>query len=151
MKRKRLFICLFSLFFLVFFAGAANEIWDRHTVSKNDFIQLAGGDPFDDFSKEILTVLAETLPDQQTFDAVCKAASLREDVYHDEILIILYLEDNSGKDIIVWSMEKRKMRTSKAIREFAQDAVHSLLRRLGRDLPTVITPVVAPAAKRIVL
>ncbi|MBU4142937.1 hypothetical protein KJ590_02960, partial [Patescibacteria group bacterium] len=89
--------------------------------------------------------------DQQTFDAVCKAASLREDVYHDEILIILYLEDNSGKDIIVWSMEKRKMRTSKAIREFAQDAVHSLLRRLGQDLSALIKPIPASKAKIIVL
>ena len=153
MKKRWPFVCLFSLVFLVFFAGAANEIWERHTVSRNDFIQLTGAnDPFEEFSKEIITVLAEALPDKQNFDEVCEAVYLREDVYHDEILITLYVEGNDDKNVIIWSMEKRKMKNRKAIREFAQEAAYLLLRRLGQDRSIIIKPTItAPAAKIIVL
>jgi len=150
MRKNWLIYCLFSLVFIVFLAGAANETWNRHTISPNGFIQLArNSDAFDEFGKEIIIALAETLPDKRSFDAICEKVYLREDSYDDENLIVLYIEGKGGKDIIVWTIEKRKMRNLKAIRAFAQEAVHSLLRRVGQDLPMIITP--APKAKRITL
>lgn len=152
MRKNWLPFCLFSFVFLVFLAGAVNETWDRYTIKKNAFIQLTGsGDTFDEFGKEIIIALAETLPDKKSFDAVCATVYLREDSYDDELLLVLYVEGDNGKDVIVWSMEKRKMKNSKAIREFAQEAVYSLLRRVGQDIPMVITPVIPPKAKITVL
>jgi len=139
MGKKWLLACLFALFFFVFIAGAAKEIWNRQTVSQNEFTcrLIASVDTFDEFGKEIITVLAETLPDKKSFDAIYKMIYLREDSYGDEILIVLYAESDSGKDVIIWSVEKRKMKNAKTIRELAEEAAYSVLHRVGRDLPAI--------------
>jgi len=145
MKKKWRSACLFLLIFLVFFAGATNEIWDRHTFSRAESIQLADNDdPFERFSQELISVLAEALPDKESFDAVCEMVYLRESVYHDEIIIILYLEKDDGQNAIIWTTERRRLKTPKAIRDSALDAAYLLLYRLKRDQSRETMPIFAP-------
>lgn len=151
MKKKWRGICLFSLIFLFFFAGAVNEVWDRHTLSHAEFIQLADNDDLlERFNGELLFILAEALPDKESFDAVCETVYLQESIYHDEALIILYLEKDDGKNAIIWTAEKRRLKTPKAIREAALDAAYLLLYRLNRDLPAEkVMPIFTPIKKAV--
>lgn len=147
---------LFLLFFFIFFAVIISEA-RFYPASERSFVEFSGDrDSFDEFSKEIISFLAEVLPDKKTFDEVCDVTYLREDVYYDEILITLYLvtKDKNNKNIIIWSGEIEEMKTPEAIRDSAQDAAYLLLKRLGRDLPIATAPtapIIKPSAKRITL
>ncbi len=144
MKKRWLFFCLFLLIFLVFFAGAVNEIWDRHTVSKNDFIQLTDNkkvDRLDQLRQELVIALAEIIPDEQSYNRACQTAYLQEDIVYDETIYSLYLKEDSGKDLLIWCIEADRLKNAKIIKILAKDAAYVLFYHLSkRSLPAISTP-----------
>ena len=146
MKGKRGLICLFLLVFFVFFLDIINGFRERQTIGENNFVQLTSDKVsyYDRFSKELVIVLAEILPDKQSFDAVCQSAYLQEEDHHDEIIIALYLIDDSGKKLLIWCVEANRLKKAKAMKVLARDAAYILLYRfllyrLSEEAPPAIS------------
>jgi hypothetical protein len=153
MEKRKFFVFVFLFFLFVLFSKATNETWEYNADVKKKYLRLSKEikpDSFDEFCEEVIYALTEILPDEKILDAVCKMVYVREDIYYDKKIIVLYVCDK-GKNTIIWTIEKSKINSPGAIKNYARDAAHLLLHRLGGDgdKSSIITP--SPKPKKITL
>ena len=143
MKRQGLITCLLCLLAITFFMDDTNDFKDYWRISKIDFFQFADSknDRFKQFHQELVTALAEIIPEEQEYNRVCELTSLQEDVIQDETIYSIYLEETSGKNLLIWCVEANQLKNPKATRELAKDAAYVLLYHLHKkSLPIKSTP-----------
>jgi len=143
MKRQRLIVFLFCLLAIIFLINNTSGLKNHWRINKVDFFQLTDSknDRFKQFHHELVTALAEIISDEQEYNRACELTSLQEDVVQDEIIYSIYIEEASGKNLLIWCIEANQLKNPRTMRELAKDAAYVLLYHLHKKpLPIKSSP-----------
>jgi len=143
MKRQRLIVFLFCLLAIIFLINNTSGLKNHWRINKVDFFQLTDSknDRFKQFQLELVAALAEIIPDEQDYNRACELTSLQEDVVQDEIIYSIYIEEASGKNLLIWCIEANQLKNPRTMRELAKDAAYVLLYHLHKkSLPIKSSP-----------